>query len=130
MATDSNILAWRIPWTEEPGGLQSWGHRKAGHNLATKQQQCSSRKDWRFLLFETFTYSLRYYFLSLHNGQLKSGAFYTLKQLYVVEGEELGGVTGEEVHVSASKIYQVKSNNMALSLDDDFISINIADVSG
>ena len=25
MATDSNILAWRIPWTEEPGGLQSIG---------------------------------------------------------------------------------------------------------
>ena len=25
MATCSSILAWRIPWTEEPGGLQSWG---------------------------------------------------------------------------------------------------------
>ena len=25
MATDSSILAWRIPWTEEPGGLQSMG---------------------------------------------------------------------------------------------------------
>ena len=25
MATDSNILAWEIPWTEEPGGLQSMG---------------------------------------------------------------------------------------------------------
>ena len=25
MATHSSILAWRIPWTEEPGGLQSWG---------------------------------------------------------------------------------------------------------
>ena len=27
MATHSSILAWRIPWTEEPGGLQSMGHR-------------------------------------------------------------------------------------------------------
>ena len=27
MATDSNILAWRIPWTEEPGGYSSWGGR-------------------------------------------------------------------------------------------------------
>ena len=27
MATHSSILAWRIPWTEEPGGLQSTGHR-------------------------------------------------------------------------------------------------------
>ena len=26
MVTHSNILAWRIPWTEEPGGLQSMGH--------------------------------------------------------------------------------------------------------
>ena len=31
MATHSSILAWRIPWTEEPGGLQSTGHR-SGHN--------------------------------------------------------------------------------------------------
>ena len=28
MATHSSILAWRIPWTEEPGGLQSQGHKK------------------------------------------------------------------------------------------------------
>ena len=38
MATHSSILAWEIPWTEEPGGLQSIGKR-AKHNLATKQQQ-------------------------------------------------------------------------------------------
>ena len=31
-----NILAWRIPWTEEPGGLQSMGLQRVGHNLATK----------------------------------------------------------------------------------------------
>ena len=28
MATQSNILAWRIPWTEEPRGLQPWGHKE------------------------------------------------------------------------------------------------------
>ena len=32
MATHSNILAWRIPWTEEPGGLQSIGLHRIGHN--------------------------------------------------------------------------------------------------
>ena len=32
MATDSSILAWEIPWTEEPGGLQSMGSQKAGHD--------------------------------------------------------------------------------------------------
>ena len=28
MATHSSILAWEIPWTEEPGGLQSMGHKR------------------------------------------------------------------------------------------------------
>ena len=32
MATYSSILAWRIPWTEEPGGLQSTGSQRVGHN--------------------------------------------------------------------------------------------------
>ena len=31
MATYSSILAWRIPWTEEPGGLQSMGSQRVGH---------------------------------------------------------------------------------------------------
>ena len=39
MATHSSTLAWEIPWTEEPGGLQSMGSQKVGHDLATKQQQ-------------------------------------------------------------------------------------------
>ena len=39
MATHSSILAWRIPWTEEPGGLESTESQRVGHNLATKQQQ-------------------------------------------------------------------------------------------
>ena len=33
MATHSSILAWRIPWTEEPGGLQSMGSQREGHDL-------------------------------------------------------------------------------------------------
>ena len=32
-----SILAWRIPWTEEPGGLQSMGSQRDGHDLVTKQ---------------------------------------------------------------------------------------------
>ena len=35
MATHSSILAWRISWTEEPGGLQSRELQRAGHNWAT-----------------------------------------------------------------------------------------------
>ena len=32
MATHSSILVWRIPWTEEPGGLQSMGSQRVGHD--------------------------------------------------------------------------------------------------
>ena len=39
MATHSSILAWEIPWTEEPGGLQSMGSQRVGHDLAIKQKQ-------------------------------------------------------------------------------------------
>ena len=35
MATHSSILAWRSPWTEEPGGLQSIGSQGVGHDGAT-----------------------------------------------------------------------------------------------
>ena len=40
MATHSRILAWRIPWTEEPGGLQSMRSQRVRHDWVTKQQQC------------------------------------------------------------------------------------------
>ena len=42
MATHSNILALEIPWTEEPGGLQSMGLQRIGHDLVTKKQQQTS----------------------------------------------------------------------------------------
>ena len=32
MATNSSILAWKIPWTEEPGRLQSMGLQRVGHD--------------------------------------------------------------------------------------------------
>ena len=50
MATHPSILAWRIPWTEEPGGLQSTGPQRVGHDLATKEQQKQDRNglQWFF----------------------------------------------------------------------------------
>ena len=36
MATHSSILAWRIPWTEDPSRLSSMGSQRVGHDLATK----------------------------------------------------------------------------------------------
>ena len=44
MTIHSSILAWEIPWTEEPGGLQSRGLQTAGHDLATKQQEFYSNE--------------------------------------------------------------------------------------
>ena len=38
MAALSSILAWKIPWTEEPGRLQSTKSQRVGHSLVTKQQ--------------------------------------------------------------------------------------------
>ena len=37
MATFSSTLAWNTPWTEKPGGLQSMGSHRVGHDRATKQ---------------------------------------------------------------------------------------------
>ena len=37
MATHSSILAWRIPWTEEPGRLQSVGSQRVGYDCVTEQ---------------------------------------------------------------------------------------------
>ena len=38
MVTKSIILAWEIPWTEEPGGLQTMGLQRVRHDLVIKQQ--------------------------------------------------------------------------------------------
>ena len=41
MATHSSILAWTIPWTDEPGKLQSMGSQRVGHDLVTKTTTAS-----------------------------------------------------------------------------------------
>ena len=43
MAPHSSTLAWKIPWTEEPGGLQSMGSLRVGHDSVTSL----SREPWR-----------------------------------------------------------------------------------
>ena len=42
MATHSHILAWRIPWTEEPGGLLSMGLQRLGQDWVTKNTQVAT----------------------------------------------------------------------------------------
>ena len=45
-ATHSNILAWRVPWTEEPGGLQFTGLQRVGPDCATKHIHNKSCLYW------------------------------------------------------------------------------------
>ena len=43
MAAHSSVFAWEIPWTEEPGGLQSTGLQRVRRDLATEQEQQQPR---------------------------------------------------------------------------------------
>ena len=67
MATTSNILAWRLPWTEEPGGLQSMGSQRIGQDKYI--EKCKKKKMWMSHLKE-ISYNFPYvwdtcrYFLS------------------------------------------------------------------
>ena len=45
MATQSSIRAWEIPWTEEPGGLQSLGLQRAGHEWATERAHTHTHRE-------------------------------------------------------------------------------------
>ena len=53
MATHFSILAWRIPWTEEPGGLQSMGSQRVRHNWSNWPHSLSSPLDLRHPSFRT-----------------------------------------------------------------------------
>ena len=47
MATHSSVLPWRIPWTEEPGGLQFVGSQRVGEDLSKQ------RDVWQLVSFQT-----------------------------------------------------------------------------
>ena len=55
MATHSNILAWKIPWTEELGGLPSMGSQRIRHGWAT--EHASTNPHYIFVLTTSFIYS-------------------------------------------------------------------------
>ena len=83
-ATDSSILAWRIPWTEEPGGLQSTVSQRVGHNWVAKHsttyhkvsQHVNNIQINFYILFHTnssksevyFTYITCFYFSSMSHS--------------------------------------------------------------
>ena len=48
MATHSSVLAWRIPRTEKPGGLQSMGSHRVGHDWSDLASAAAERGDWSY----------------------------------------------------------------------------------
>ena len=56
MATHSSIIAWKIPWTEETGGLQSMGSQRVRHNWETdharKKKLLLHSKTWIWLFYK------------------------------------------------------------------------------
>ena len=71
MATHSCILAWRIPWTEEPGGLQSTGSQRVGHNWAhvhacSHSHTHAHTHTWSFIQQWFASHRQRLYILFLH----------------------------------------------------------------
>ena len=55
--THSSILTWEIPWTEEPGRLQSVGSQRVRHNLETEQQQQQTQKTKQCAYMHTHTHT-------------------------------------------------------------------------
>ena len=51
MATHPSILAWKIPWTEEPGGYSPWGHKESD---TTERLTLSLSRSFPFTLFSLF----------------------------------------------------------------------------
>ena len=58
MATHSSIFAWKIPWTEKPGGLRSTEPQRVGHDWATKHT-------YIYMYLYTHTYIKRCFYYSL-----------------------------------------------------------------
>ena len=67
MATHSSTLAWKVPWAEQPGQLQSVGSQRIRHDLATKQQLCRGIKKINIFFFNNDA-----------NGSDKQGANWVL----------------------------------------------------
>ena len=53
MAPHSSIPAWRIPWAEEPGGLQSMGLQRVGHDFVT-DQACTPTQLFQIIVYLQF----------------------------------------------------------------------------
>ena len=89
MATHSSTLAWRIPWTEEPGGLQSMGSQKVRHDWATftpkKKKTKGTPQSFKTLLCWAQRQNASYLFSKHKSSSLRSEIHFRRK-----ENEECG----------------------------------------
>ena len=90
MATHSSILAWRIPWTEEPGGLQSMGTQRVRHNWVTN----------------TFTFSLKPLSWSWMSGETEPKE--------ISKSEHALRTTSAQIPTKGSFIYQEPVNKLQM----------------
>ena len=65
MATHCSILAWRIPWTEKPGGLQSIGQQRAGQDRSDSTHSVLTMQGHHDILQAPITVPGRGYFLQI-----------------------------------------------------------------
>ena len=76
MATHSSILAWRISWMEEPGGLQSMGSQRVGHDWATSLthdigvESLDDMINWKFAIWEISKVLVPFYFPTISMWRL------------------------------------------------------------
>jgi len=99
MATHSSIPAWRIPWTEEPGGLQSTGSRRVRHNWTTNTH--GRRGTWRALIWSHWVRS--------------AGDNLDLNLASETGGVDEGGGSGEELQKLQVESIRIRLNCGTLS---------------
>ena len=80
--THSGILAWRIPWTEEPGRLQSMGSQRVGHHWATNT--------FTFIPMKDFSSVIQYYCKSIAISQVVLGYIPQANQAVTFQQTVLG----------------------------------------
>ena len=84
MATRSSILAWEIPWTKEPGGLQFTGSQRVGQDSEAKQQPSSLASLSRAGLFGGAC-CVRLTPQWLSHSRVHPGSFQGLPSLHILE---------------------------------------------
>jgi len=79
MTTHCDILAWKISWTEESGGLQSMGSQRLRHDLATKHSTWRPRSNTVFLILFT---PLQNWLSNLFSFKMKPSTFFLHKSYF------------------------------------------------